>query len=230
MPPHQVQNNPYSQTPAKSRGHALLIPLVVLALLLLVALGFGAWAYMERQDYKNNVDSKIKDAVAVAVQQESSRKDNEFLEKEKSPYKSYKGPDTFGTVSIKYPKTWSAYVIEKSSSTTPISGYFHSPYVPDVQGQTAFALRLEVINRAYDQELKTLDSKAKSGKVRISAYKAKNVSGVTGVRIVGEIDNGKTSTMVLLPLRDKTLKIWTESTTFVKDLDSIILATLTFTP
>lgn len=234
MPPQQPVN-PYQQpgmTPVSTKKgfNKLLVPVIVLVLLLLVSLGFGFWAFMERQDYKNNVEPKIDAAVKVAVQEESSRKDNEFVEKEKNPLKAYTGPETYGSLVIKYPKTWSAYVIEKDQNSTPLDGYLHPNVVPDITGKTAFALRIQVVNRAYDQELKSLEGKVKSGKVKVSAYKPKNVANVTGSRLTGEINTDEQSIMVLLPLRDKTLKIWTESTSFSNDFDNIILANLTFVP
>lgn len=233
MPPQQYPmppGMPNTPLPRPHRFNRLIIPVILLTLLLLATLVFAIWAFAGRQDYKNNVDPKINAAVTVAVQNESSRKDNEFLEREKNPLKTYRGPDTYGSIVLKYPKTWSAYVIEKDQSSTPIEGFLHPGYVPDALGKTAFALRVQVVNRPYDQELKSFDSKAKSGKVKVSPYKAKNVPNATGARVVGEVTTGEESTMVLLPLRDKTLKIWTESTKFTKDLDTIILANLTFVP
>lgn len=230
MPPQQQMGAPYNQPVPKKHGRGFLIPFIIMSLLFIGALVFGIWAYAGMQDYKSNVDPKIQAAVAVAEQQTSSRKDNEFLEKEKNPLKTYNGPDTFGSIVLKYPKTWSAYVVEKSQSNEPISGYFHPSYVPDIQGETAYALRVQVVNRSYDQELKSFDSKAQNGKVKVAAYKPKNVSNVSGARVSGEINTNEEGTMVLLPLRDKTLKIWTESTRFNKDFDNIILANLTFIP
>ena len=44
------------------------------------------------------------------------------------------------------------------------------------------------------------------------------------------LNGDKQGTMIILPVRDKTLKIWTEGNEFVGDLDKIILANLSFVP
>src|SRR5262249_10256258 len=146
------------------------------------AAGFGMWAYMSRQDYKDNSDKKVDAAVTIAKQQTASDKDKEFVEKEKYPLRHYVGPAPYGSVDIQYPKTWSAYVTE-SSSGTPIVGYFHPSFVPSTQAgtsSTSFALRLEVTNTSYDQVLKSFDANVKSGKVKVTPYKAPKVSSVLG--------------------------------------------------
>lgn len=102
--------------------------------------------------------------------------------------------------------------------------------VPDVKGGAAFALRIQVVNTSYEQEMKTLDSKVKSGKVKVAPYLVPKVPGVSGSRVTGEVNTGQNDTMVVVPLRDKTLKIYTESPEFLKDFDSIIMANMTFVP
>jgi hypothetical protein len=88
--------------------NGVVISLVLAVILLIGTLGFAGWAYMSRQDYKDNVDAKVSDAVVIAKQQESTAKDKQFVEKEKNPLRTYHGPDTYGGLTIAYPKTWSA--------------------------------------------------------------------------------------------------------------------------
>ncbi len=210
--------------------NVLLIPLILVVLLLIGAIGFGAWAFSERQDYKNNTDTKITAAVEVAKQQTASEKDNEFLEKEKEPLKEYVGSDVVGTLALKYPKTWSAYIEEKEASNTPLDGYFHPNYVPASGDEIAYALRVQVISSSYESEVKQLENEAKKGSISVEPYQATNVTSVLGLRVDGEISKGKQGSMVLLPLRDKTIKIWTESEHFINDFDEIILENLNFIP
>ncbi len=221
---------PQKTAPKKSKSLIWIIALSLCVLLLLGALGFGYWAYSSRQDYKNNSDKKSLAAVTIAVDKESTKKDNEFTEKEKNPLKTYLGPAAFGSIEIQYPKTWSAYVTETDKGARPINGFFHPLFVPDIQGQTAFALRIEVTNQSYDQEMKQFDAKVKGGKVTVSPYAAKNVPGTPGARVTGELSPDKKGIMVLLPIRDKTIKIYTESQQFAGDFDKIILANLKFVP
>lgn len=234
MPPaNQNQIPPQMYETASARRHhfnVLLIPFIIVTLLLLGAGGFAAWAYTSRQDYKQNTDKKINAAVEIAKQQEASEKEKEFLEREKQPLKEYKGPATFGSITIMYPKTWSAFVTENDRGTTPIDGYFHPSFVPGVESGTAFALRLEVVNQTYDKEMKQFEAKTKTGKVTVAPYKLDKVPSVLGARVDGEINTGQKDTMVLFPLRNQTIKISTESDQFLKDFTDIILANLVFTP
>jgi hypothetical protein len=233
--PGQVPQQPmqYGGMPVqlpKNGMNKLLIPFILIMVLFIGAVGFGLWAFTGMQDYKNNSDKKAATAVQIAQQETSTAKDKEFLEKEKNPLKLYKGPAAFGTVNIQYPKTWSAFITESDKNDTAIDGYLHPNFVPGVQSGTDFALRVKVLSRQYADVLKQYESKVKSGKVKISPYNAPKVSGVLGSRIEGEINTGQQDSMVLFPLRDKTLEISTESSQFKGDFDTIILANLTFVP
>lgn len=232
LPP--TQNQPVQPTAASQlkpqHPWALIIPLIVTVLLLLGALGFGFWSFSRMQDYKNNSDKKSAAAVAKAEETLNKKKDAEFAEESKKPNKAYAGPATMGSVSFSYAKTWSAFVTAEDKLSIPVEGYFHPNVVPGVQSDTSFALRLQVLNQAYDQVLKQFESSVKTSKAKISAYRAPKVESVLGSRIEGAIAQNKQGYMVVLPLRDKTLKIWTEADTFRGDFDNTVLSTLTFSP
>ena len=225
MPQYQSANSRKSS----SFGVGLIVS-VVLGVLLLAALIFGIWAFNERGTYKNKTDQIVAKEVELAKQQTSDQKDKEFVEKEKNPLKEYKGPATYGSLSVQYPKTWSAYVDEAGRGNLPISGYFHPNFVPGLNSGTAFALRIEVVGSAYDTEVKAFEPKVKAGKVKVTPYTAIKVPGATGSKIEGEINQGQKGIMVLFPLRDKTIKISTQTEAFAKDFNDIILANLTFVP
>lgn len=208
--------------------NALMIPFILLCFLFICLAAFAVWAFMSRQDYKNNVDQKISSAVGIAKQQTATAKDAEFVQKEKNPLKTYLGPESFGSISVQYPKTWSAFVTENGPGL-PIDGYFHPGFVPGIQSGTSFALRLQVTNNSYDKELQLFDGLVREGKVRVSPYRPPKVN-VTGARLEGAIVNAKQGYMVMFPLRDKTLKLWTEAEDFHGDFDNIILANLNFVP
>lgn len=232
MPPMGQQ--PFqAQTQAQMKKHnslGLIISLVIFILLFLGAAGFGFWAFSERSKFKNDTDKIVAKEVALAEQKVSTAKDAEFVEAEKKPTKIYKGPSTFGSLELEYPKTWSAFITESGQGSTPIDGYLHPDFVPGVQSGTSFALRVEVIQKSYDTEMKQFDSKVKSGKVKVTPYRAELVPDVLGARVEGEVNQGQKNIMVLFPIRDKTLKISTESEAFNGDFNNIILKTLKFVP
>ncbi len=226
-----MQGMPIAPPPKEKSNLGLIVSLVITVVLLLGALGFGIWAFMGMEDYKNNSDQKSAAAVVIAQQQTSTAKDKEFVEKEKNPLKEYKGPAAFGTINLKYPKTWGGFVTEASgTSGIPVDAYFHPNFVPGLQSGTDFALRVKVVNKSYADQVKQFESKVKQGKVKVSPYTLPKVSGAVGSRVEGEVNAGQQDILVLLPLRDKTIEISTESNQFRSDFDSIILANLTFVP
>lgn len=210
----------------------LAIPLVLVTLLLF---GIAAVAYMyygEAQDYKNNVDQKVAVAVDKAEIEISEKQEKAFAEKEKSPYERYDGPASFGALRILYPKSWSAYVSEpRSRGTRPVDGYFAPKVVPSVSdAANVFALRVTVEQRTYDQVLKEYQQRIKDGKLGARPYQSPNVPNVVGTRLDGEVNDKKQGAMIIMPMRDKTLKLWTESRDYVADFDNIILPGFSFTP
>jgi hypothetical protein len=64
-------------------------------------------------------------------------------------------------------------------------------------------------------------------KITISPYQ---VSGVSGARIDGEINKGQDGSLVVLPVRDKVLYVWTEDKTYIADFNNIVLKNLSFIP
>ncbi len=190
---------------------------------------FGIWAFTGRQDYKNNVDQKIADSNIIAVEKAETAKDAEFIEREKSPVRTYVGPATYGSLTFNYPKTWSVYVEEETGGT--VLDLFAFPnVVPGVQNDQTYALRTEIVSSSYDTEVKKYDSKVKNGDVTSAAFRPVLVPSTLGVRIDGLLEKDVQGSMVILPLRDRTIKIYTEIPQFVGDFNDIVLPTLTFVP
>ena len=212
---------------------ASFVLIFVLALAFLGAAVFGGWAYTSRQDYKDNSDKKAAAVVDAAKKDQEAELQKSFDEKEKLPTKIYKGSTTYGTVSFAYPKTWSAYVDETSSSE-PINGYFHPDIVPGVQSKTAYALRVQLVNTDYSSVVKQHDAQVKDGSAKASAYVPPKMVGVTnvqpGTRLDGALDQDTNGSMVIIKVRDKTLQIYTESNDYLSDFTNTVLASLSFAP
>lgn len=206
--------------------NVLLIPLILAVIMLLGSIGFGAWAYSERDAYKNRSDEKAAAAVAVAVAQAETKKDNEFLEREKDPLKSYTSPDKFGSFSVKYPKTWSAYANEQSNQFTLLM----QPDVVLSNPKTAYVLKIEVLSTSYDRLVTQLDGPLKQGKLTAQAFVLPKVPEVTGLRVDGQISTDKQGAAIYLPLRDKTIRLSAESQDRIADFNNIILPNFEFRP
>ncbi|HYH74323.1 MAG TPA: hypothetical protein VD735_00020 [Candidatus Saccharimonadales bacterium] len=209
----------------------LLVPLILVVVLFVGALGFGFWAFAGYQDYKTNSDKKAQVAANEAILDTQEADAKKFAEEAKKPYDTFIGAAAFGNVTVNYPKTWSAYVEEKDSGSKPINAYFQPKIVPTVSNiENSFALRVELVQQSYDNVVESYGDLLKSGKVTISPFKLDKVPSVVGSRIEGQITVKKQGSMIILPLRNMTLKIWTESNDFKPDLDTHILPNLTFVP
>ena len=206
--------------------NVLLVPLVVASILLVATVGFAAWAFTERQSYKNDVDAKISTAVELNTKQVSDQKDNEFLEKEKFPLDSFEGSNQFGGIKVGYPKTWSAYITENEQNAE----YIFSPRFVTGDPEAARPLRITIDNQPYDEMLTAYDGQLLNGEVRAKAFSLPKVRNVVGTRFDGTVEQGKQGTVILLPLRDKTIKISNEVPGLVNDFNKIILENLSFNP
>jgi hypothetical protein len=214
-------------------ANGLVISLVLTVLLLLGALGFGLWAFNSRQDYKNNVDSKVNTAVGQAVQKEDTVKDAQFAQDAKKPLRAYNGPQAYGSLIINFPKTWSAYVDDTGTGQALVDGYFAPGVVPSATStNSVFALRVQVINMPYAQSLQAFTSQQQAGKLTISAYSLPKLPKIVGVEAVGQVFTNTTTnvTMVVLPLRSNTLEIWTDGSQYLSDFNNNILPNFSFSP
>lgn len=200
---------------------------IILTLLLISSLIFGLWAFMERQGYKNDVDKKIAEAVGVAKKQTQLEDAEKYAKQDQLPLKDLQGAATYGSLHIKYPKTWSAYITGGSL----INAYFHPDFIPEIGGANSiYALRVTISGNQYNQEAAQFSGAAVGGQSKVSAYSFPKVPNVVGMRVDGQIVGGKQGSMVLMPVRDKTIEIWTESNQFLNDFNNSILPNVTFIP
>ncbi len=211
--------------------NAAAVSLVITILLLIGALGVAGWAISGRQDYKDNSDKKVAAAVTVAKQQESTAKDKQFAEDSKSPLKTYQGPEAYGSLNIAFPKTWSGYVADTGNSSPLLDGYFAPGVVPSATDQSStFALRVQVNSTSYADTLESFASQQQAGKLAVAAYALPKLPKVIGAKVTGEITEGKSVTMIVLPLRSQTLQIWTEGTQYLNDFNNYIVPNFSFSP
>lgn len=209
----------------------VVVSLIFTILLLIGAIAFGGWAYTERQDYKDNVEQKIAVAEQQAIKEEGIAKDKVFAERYKYPYDTYNGPEATGSLVIIYPKTWSGYVDDSGRGSALLDGFFKPGVVPSISDQNSvFALRTQVVSQSYSDFMQQVSSQQKAGKLKVTAYALPKVPKTVGVYATGEFDNKKSISMVVLPLRSQTLKIWTEGTTYLNDFNKIILPNFSFSP
>lgn len=216
--------------PNKSKSTLLA---AVFGILFIASAVFGAWAYQGRQNYKNNANAQSANAVSAAQKTLTAQLQASFDAQLKKPYASFAGPDTYGSISFSYPKTWSAY-IDQTSTSEPINGYFYPRIVPGISSTTAYALRIEVVNNTYSSVIQNYQQQVAAGLLKAKAYVpaklAKNANVQRGTRFDGTLATGQVGALIAIPVRTQTLTIYTESTDFLDDFNNIVLPSLTFSP
>jgi hypothetical protein len=225
-------------TPMPGHSNRALKVAVISTILLVLALIFGFWAFSGRQNYKNNADKLVAQAVILAKNQQAANDKIQYDNLLKQPYKAFTGPATYGTISFNYPKTWSVYN-DQTSQNEPINAYFYPDQVPGAQSDVAYPLRVELLNQDYNDVVDQFTAQVTQGNVTSVAYMPPKMKGVSnaqpGVKLDGNIGQSASGTalkgsMVIIKVRDKTLQIYTETTSGVDDFNNVILSSLTFVP
>ena len=216
------------------RGAISLLSLfsTLITLLFIAAVCVSVVLYNGEHKYKNDSDKLVATAVKAATAQQQTIDQNAFAIQSLKPLQPFIGPEAYGTVTVYYPKTYSAYIMVNSSNSSPVNGYFEPGYIPDITNPAnVFALRLEVVASSYDQVLSPYTNQAQTGKVTISPYSLPKVPSVVGVKITGNIEtNVSSGIMIVLPLRNTTLEVWTEASQYDNNFNTLILPNLSFSP
>lgn len=214
------------------KGSVLTIAIMAFLGVAVLALAvLSAWGYSERTKYKDQTEQIVAKAVQENTSSVQQKAAATYAEEAKKPLKPFSGPEAYGTVHFEYPKTWSMYNNGNKTSTTPVDLYGAVDVVPSMQDQTVtYALRVQVVSVSYASSVQQFQGLQKAGKLKISPYSLPKNPGIVGSRVDGQLTPSKQGSMVLLPVRDKTLKLWTESDAGKADFDNIILPSASFVP
>ena len=190
----------------------------------LAASGVAVWAYINYNDQKINVDSKVSAAVATAVKESEDKAAAEFLEKEKQPNRQFVGPDDYGRLAFDYPKTWSVYEAKDATTGGTYEVYFNPGAVPAVSSVRQYALHVTIEDRDYDQVVDSFKSLVRQGDLVSSSVK---VGDQNGTRLDGSFTKDIRGSAIIFKIRDKTVTVRSDAETFRADFDALI-KTITF--
>jgi hypothetical protein len=199
--------------PPKPSKKWLILAIVFIATTI-IGLGLGGWALYNYLDQKNNVDAKVSTAVTDAVKEKGDKDAAAFLEKEKQPNRQFAGPDDYGRLAFDYPKTWSIYVDQDTSSGDTYKAYFNPVSVPPVKETTQYALRVTIEQKDIEKVIAGYDNLVKKGDLKVSAVK---VDGSDGTRLDGSFTKDIRGAAVVFKIRDKTVTIRTDAETFIRN-------------
>lgn len=207
----------------KMRGaiNGQLLAIIGLLVLVVALSGLTAWLYVQYSEQKTNVDGKITLAEAAAQKKQADADEEKFNQREKEPNREFAGPDDYGRVSFKYPKTWSVYVAnDATTSSSQYAAYLNPIIVPPINSNTArFALTVTIDNVAYDKALESYAASVKKGDLKSTPI---TVNNHDGTRFDGSFSKDVRGAAVLFKVRDKTVTIQTDADTFKPDFENII--------
>jgi len=190
----------------------------------LTASGLGVWALVNYLDQKNSVDNKVSTAVALGVKNQKEADQKAFDTAEKEPNRNFTGPDDYGRVAFKYPKTWSVYEAKDATSGGTYEAYFSPGVIPPVASDERYALRLTIEDKTYEQAISGYESLVKKGDLKSSSV---TIGEQNGTRLDGNFTKDIRGSAVVLKIRDKTVTLRTDADTFATDFNALI-ATVTF--
>ncbi|MFZ3009631.1 MAG: hypothetical protein WA030_01265 [Candidatus Microsaccharimonas sp.] len=215
---------PMMPQPPRRSVNVVFILMIVFIVTTVIALGFMIWALVNYFDQKDNVDTKVADAVSIAKKEQADADEAKFLERDKQPNRQFVGPEDYGRVSFDYPKTWSVYVAKDASNGGNYEAYLNPVSVPTVLPAQQYALRVTIEEKDYDQVVSSYTSLVSKGDLTTSSIKADDQNGT---RLDGSFSKNIRGSAVIFKIRDKTVTIRTDADTFKADFDALI-TTITF--
>lgn len=213
---------------------------------LIIAGVFAMGAYNEHNNYSNNsVD--IIDAAAVSAQADQRSKNIQIIDEAKkgvvidgrvNPVKFayFQAPERLANLKFEYPRTWSIFIKNDATAATDNSrfdAFFDIGAVQPTTTSRPHALRLSIVDRSYENTLSDYRARVNSGDLIAIPYVVSGHvtdSDFFGMRLDGIIEDGISGTLIILPLRDKTIMLRNEVAEATTDFEDIVLPSLDFIP
>ncbi len=216
--------------PVQKKDIAGLVKTIVIIVVSLIAatfIGLFIWMTLQYNESKTDLDGKIDAAVAKAKDEQASKMEAEFLEREKYPYTVFSGPVDYSQLSFEYPKTWSVYVDKAATSAEggDYNAYLNPVQVDSVGEETINALRVTIIDEdiskiteKYKKEMEKKDSNLTMESVTIGVN-----NNITANRYTGKIPKTELNGFIIVfKMRDKTAILQTDSVLFRAEFDKLL--------
>jgi len=201
-------------------GNVTTIAIGVLAFLVIVLGGLSTWALISYNQERQTVNQQVSDAVQEAREQQRAEDEKRFEEERKNPYRSYSVPEVFGGITLEFPRNWSLHVKDSTSGATQVDLTMHPEIIRESAGSLdIYAFRMQLVDRLFESANRNYQRDAERGNLKAEAV---TISGIDGVQYDGEVVRNKNGRLVVLPYRDKTIVMWTESRDFISDFQEIM--------
>ena len=206
------------------------IAIILVSLVAVTFIGLFIWMTVQYNDVSTDVEGQISVAVAKAKDEKAMEMETEFLEREKYPFKVFKGPIDYGELTFEYPKTWSVYVAASADKGGDFNAYFNPVQVDAVGKDTINALRVTIRNKSFDDVAAEYQKamEKKGANLTVESVTFGRNGDIVGNRYTGKIpDTDLNGFIVIFKIRDKTVIMQTDSILFQPDFDKL-LNTITF--
>jgi hypothetical protein len=195
------------------------ITIVGLAILVLGLGSFGIWAFVSYQDAQDNVNGKIDVATAEAKKQQSDEDNTKFIDQEKQPYKTFKGPDDYCGVTFQYPKTWSDYEANDITNGGTYQAYLNPDVVKPISSDQQYALEVTIEQKDYQNVVDQYAGLVSKGSLQQSSTASQ---GNDGLRLDGDFSKKIRGAAVIYKCRAYTITLRTDADTFKPDFEKLI--------
>ena len=206
--------------PSTGKGNKNLLLWALIGILGLGAVGFGLMSVIAfNQAHVATTTLNQQKAAAVAAAREDQKKQDQQAAEiaAESPYRSYIAPIEYGSFQIKFPQNWSATVDHERSANTQVTLVVHPDFVQRENSVDQLAAaKILLVQRTLNEYLKQFDGQ------KTLVRKDVTVSGVKGVQVSGKFSDKRTSRVVVVPIRDKSLVFINEDTTYNSEFDQIL--------
>ena len=214
-------------------GLVKTIVIIVVSLIAVTFIGLFIWMYMQYDEAQSDLDGKLAIAAAGARDEQATKDEEEFREREKYPYKTFSGPADYGQLTFEYPKTWSVYVAADASSGGDFNAYFNPIQVDAVGEETINALRVTISNVSFEDAADSYRWAVEAEDAQLSVKSVEIGDKEKGTETTANLYTGKIpgteliGYIVIFKIRDKTVTLRTDSVLFEKDFFAL-LDTITF--
>lgn len=215
---------PSAKTPiqkAKTQRLIMLIAVIVTSLMAATFLGLFAWMYVMWDEAKTDVDGQVEKAVAIAVNEKQTELENEFIEREKLPFKTFAGPIDYGSLTFKFPKTWSVYVPDSANYGGDYRAFLNPDLVSVVSDGTINALRVSILGALADTIIADYQDAVEDGEMTVSVYKVNGANASLYSGILPDTDELR-GHVAIFKIRDKTVLMQTDAEIFKDDFLKIL--------
>ena len=196
------------------------ISLILIIILGIGTIGFGLasiLAFGKAHTATATLNSSTANAARSAANTQKEADDKAAIVANESPYRTYTAPEAFGAFAISFPKNWNLTVDLEDNDQSQVDMQLHPDMVRTVNNKIdLLATRVTLVREQMSDYLARFTSNKKISQTPVT------VSGIAGMKLTGTFPDARTTTMIVVPVRDKSLVFTNEDTTYAAEFQTIL--------